>query len=179
MSADQFSFVPEHGTAFDRTTLDKQALPLACENAPDPDYYDPEFLFEDTWHNFNDYYPFFTLRDVDWQQQWDRYRPLVTSTTNEEALFNILKEMLSPIDDGHIFIRAETDSFVDDFSPGVNRGWGAKIAAILKDDADVDIDEANGEVLLTFLESVINYYGGDDVQFHFPEDKQAPIVWGH
>ncbi len=62
----------------------------------------PTQQFEHLWHNFNDYYSFFTLRGVDWQQQYTDFKPMVSDDMSQEALFNIFSDMLSPIDDGHI-----------------------------------------------------------------------------
>ncbi len=63
---------------------------------------DPERNFEALWGLFNDRYPFFDLRKVNWRKQYDIYRPKVTNATSDDELFDVLCEMLSPIDDGHI-----------------------------------------------------------------------------
>ena len=35
-------------------------------------------------------YPFFALRGVDWGRQFNVYRPRVTTTTNNDELFDVL-----------------------------------------------------------------------------------------
>ena len=68
---------------------------------------DPERNFEALWEIFNRRYPFFELRKVNWQSQYDVYRPKVTNATSDDELFDILCEMLSPIHDGHINLRTK------------------------------------------------------------------------
>jgi carboxyl-terminal processing protease len=68
---------------------------------------DPEKNFESLWKTFHNRYPFFELRNVDWNKQYDTYRPKVTSETSENELFDILCEMLDPLDDGHVELEAK------------------------------------------------------------------------
>jgi carboxyl-terminal processing protease len=68
---------------------------------------DPEANFEALWTTFNNRYPFFKLRNVDWKKQYDTYRPKVTSETSDDELFDILCRMLDPLDDGHVELEAK------------------------------------------------------------------------
>ena len=68
---------------------------------------DRERNFEALWKTFHERYPFFELRKVDWQKQYETYRPKVTPDTSEEELFDILCEMLDPLDDGHVELKAK------------------------------------------------------------------------
>ncbi len=70
----------------------------------------PEKNFEMLWKTFHNRYPFFELRNVDWKKQYDIYRPQVTSTTSDEELFDIICQMLAPLDDGHIELNAKIKS---------------------------------------------------------------------
>jgi C-terminal processing protease CtpA/Prc len=63
---------------------------------------DPEKNFEALWQTFHNRYPFFALRNVDWQKQYDTYRPTVTKKTSDGELFDFFCEMLDPLDDGHV-----------------------------------------------------------------------------
>jgi hypothetical protein len=63
---------------------------------------DPEKNFEELWETFRTRYPFFELRKVDWKQQYDTYRPKVTSSTSDDELFDIICQMLEPLNDGHV-----------------------------------------------------------------------------
>jgi peptidase S41-like protein/tricorn protease-like protein len=68
---------------------------------------DPELNFEELWRTFHNRYPFFKLRKVDWNKQYDRYRPKVTRETTDSELFDILCGMLDPLDDGHVELEAK------------------------------------------------------------------------
>jgi hypothetical protein len=68
---------------------------------------DPEKNFELLWKTFNDRYPFFELRNVDWKKQYDTYRPKVTDKTTDDELFDIFCQMLGPLNDGHVELEAE------------------------------------------------------------------------
>lgn len=73
-----------------------------------PKLSDPELNFEKLWNTFQNRYPFFELRNVDWEKQYDRYRPEVTPLTTDDELFDIFCEMLNPLDDGHVELKART-----------------------------------------------------------------------
>ena len=68
---------------------------------------DPEKNFEELWRTFHERYPFFELRKVDWNKQYDIYRPKVTPDTSDEELFDLLCQMLEPLNDGHVELEAK------------------------------------------------------------------------
>ncbi len=68
---------------------------------------DPEVNFEELWTTFHDRYPFFEVRGVDWQKQYDEFRPQVTQETTEDELFDIFCRMLEPLNDGHVKLKAK------------------------------------------------------------------------
>jgi len=68
---------------------------------------DPERNFEALWKTFHDRYPFFELRQVDWNRQYDTYRPKITRDTSNDKLFDIFCQMLDPLDDGHVELKAK------------------------------------------------------------------------
>jgi hypothetical protein len=68
---------------------------------------DPEKTFEFLWKIFHERYPFFELRNVDWGKQYDAYRPKVTNKTSDDELFDIFRQMLSPLNDGHVELVAK------------------------------------------------------------------------
>jgi CubicO group peptidase (beta-lactamase class C family) len=170
-----FSFLPSGEVELDRIYLDAQNLPAACENAPDPEGFDAEFVFQHIWHNFNDYYPFFTVRNVDWQQQWDTFRPQINSSTTQSQLFALVAEMLRPLDDGHVFLVAITDEIEAGFSPQSIKGWQANAIAAAKV-FGVDEDDAFAGFPKLITDNLENYYSSSD--FSSSDDGQAPLSWG-
>tara|TARA_B100001123_G_scaffold412978_1_gene510877 strand:+ start:4243 stop:5325 length:1083 start_codon:yes stop_codon:yes gene_type:complete len=78
---------------------------------------DPEANFEQLWQIFNKRYAFFKLRNVDWAQQYKIFRPKVTKDTTEKELFGIFCEMLAPLKDGHVNLKAKgADGFKGKFN---------------------------------------------------------------
>ena len=67
----------------------------------------PEKNFEVLWKTFHNRYPFFELRNVDWNKQYDTYRPKVTRKTSDDELFDIFCQMLDPLNDGHVELEAK------------------------------------------------------------------------
>lgn len=101
---------------------DRLETPLAvCENGGTPESNDPQLNFEIFWNTFNEQYAFFDLYGVDWQAQYDIYRPQVTADTTSDELFAILSAMIEPLDDGHVSLHSDTD----DFSPAPVPEWWA------------------------------------------------------
>jgi hypothetical protein len=80
---------------------------IARDHSQRPMTSDPEKNFEALWKTFHNRYPFFALRNVDWNKQYEIYRPQVTSATNDEELFDVLRRMLDPLDDGHVELKAK------------------------------------------------------------------------
>jgi len=62
----------------------------------------PEKNFEIFWNDINNTYPFFSYDHVDWQAVYNANRPLVNASTTDDELFEIFKNMLRPLLDGHI-----------------------------------------------------------------------------
>jgi carboxyl-terminal processing protease len=62
----------------------------------------PEALFEDLWTTFNTDYAGFEERGVDWNEQYQIYRPQVSDETSSEELKEIIKQMLRVLNDGHV-----------------------------------------------------------------------------
>ena len=92
------------------------SLPTACST---PIGVSAIELFEHTWHTFNEYYAFFVERNVDWLAQYDAVRPTIHDGMSDEALFAAISDLVSPIDDVHISIKAGDDVF----SPGSPKGF--------------------------------------------------------
>lgn len=110
------------------------ALPVACAN---PDGAQPAELFEHVWHTFNEYYGFFSERNVDWLAQHDAARDQVYRGMTEFELFSALQTLLAPIDDVHVSLVTSDDTT---FSPGEPKGFYQDFLAEFE--AQSQIDEA-------------------------------------
>ena len=103
--------------AFTQTYNKLDGLPSSCHVQNIIETSTPTLVFDHLWNTFNDYYAFFSERNVDWEQQRALYRPNVADDMSDEALFTLLSEMLDPLDDDHVALSAETDEFEVEFSP--------------------------------------------------------------
>ncbi|MCZ0991422.1 S41 family peptidase [Streptomyces diastatochromogenes] len=78
------------------------ALPADCTRAlPD----DPRTDFDVFWQTFEENYPFFAAKGVDWHTVRDRYRPQVHKDTTRQELFDIFSRMVRPLHDAHVAIQ--------------------------------------------------------------------------
>ncbi|MCB9224974.1 MAG: S41 family peptidase [Crocinitomicaceae bacterium] len=77
---------------------------------------DPEGVFEYFWKAFDTDYAIFQERNVNWQAQYDTYRPMVNANTTDDELFEIFKNMLSPLNDAHVKLIRPNDTL---FTPNI------------------------------------------------------------
>lgn len=78
------------------------ALPARCTRAlPD----DPRTAFDVFWRTFEENYPFFAAKGIDWHAVRDRYRPQVRRDTTRQELFTIFSRMVRPLYDAHVGVQ--------------------------------------------------------------------------
>ncbi|MCP6761147.1 MAG: S41 family peptidase [Fischerella sp. CENA71] len=78
--------------------------PLVCEQAVTNN---PQTNFEVFWKNFDENYPLFAMKKVNWFAVREKYRTQVTQKTTPEQLFKVLSSMIEPLRDAHTSIIAE------------------------------------------------------------------------
>ncbi|MFE4519326.1 S41 family peptidase [Kitasatospora sp. NPDC056783] len=80
-------------------SLDRLAAlpPLCAEPAPN----DPLAVFDRFWENFEENYPFFAAKGVDWHAVRDEKRPTITPATTVDQLQAVFVDMLRPLGDAH------------------------------------------------------------------------------
>src|SRR5690606_22770713 len=83
---------------FDRV----DALPPGCEDVGV--VADPEANFEALWHLFAENYAYFDVRGVDWDATYEAHRSQVGPETTAEELLSVLSQVLTPLDDGHVYV---------------------------------------------------------------------------
>ena len=75
--------------------------PNVCQNfTPNT----PITTFDAFWQTYAEHYPFFAMKNIDWQAVRAQYRPQINEQTTDEALFAILQEMITPLQDAHTWI---------------------------------------------------------------------------
>jgi hypothetical protein len=88
------------------------ALPfLSCEKqllAPDPPA-EPENVFEYLWEDVHKRYALFEVKGIDWVAVGDTFRARVHPGMGDQALFNVLSDMLYELRDGHVNLTSSFD----------------------------------------------------------------------
>ncbi|MGW6861296.1 S41 family peptidase [Streptomyces xanthophaeus] len=88
-------------------------LPGAC-TPPAPG--DPLASFDVFWQSFEENYPFFAAKGIDWHAVRDRYRPTVHEGTTPDELFAVFGKMVEPLHDAHVAVwdvDADSDGYPD------------------------------------------------------------------
>lgn len=88
-------------------------IPLAfflggCEKAIIPENSENFNLedFEVAWQTTKDHYPYFELKQVDWDILYDEYYPLAASSQGDE-IYTVLIDMFAHLEDGHMYLELE------------------------------------------------------------------------
>jgi carboxyl-terminal processing protease len=79
-------------------------------------------LFDQFSRLFEDNYPFFQLRGVDWEKQKRTYRPRINASTSDDELFSIFCQMIKPLGDGHVSVFGNNKGC----NAGENLAWESK-----------------------------------------------------
>lgn len=66
----------------------------------------PDAIFEDFWTSFHHNYGPFSERGVDWQAQYNHFRPLIHAHSTDDELHAVLTEMIATLNDGHVNLTA-------------------------------------------------------------------------
>ncbi|MFJ9632112.1 S41 family peptidase [Streptomyces sp. NPDC101175] len=93
------------GTAGDvghRKLVRVPALPTGCTR-PTPK--DPLTTFDVFWQSYEENYPFFAAKGIDWHAVRDEYRPQVRKDTTRAELFDIFSRMVRPLHDAHVAVQ--------------------------------------------------------------------------
>lgn len=70
---------------------------------------DPVTNFEYLWKTADEKYSFFEYKGIDWDEIYNSYGPQVNSGTDDYELFDVLKNMLNELKDGHVNLIAPFD----------------------------------------------------------------------
>ncbi|MEV1021234.1 S41 family peptidase [Streptomyces sp. NPDC050264] len=89
-------------------------LPASC-GRPMPAT--PVAAFDVFWQSFEENYPFFAAKDIDWHAVRDAYRPRVHAGTTRDELFTIFSEMVTPLYDAHVAV-VDGDRHFAEVRPG-------------------------------------------------------------
>lgn len=88
--------------------------------------------FEALWTIMDQNYCFFEYKDVDWNEVHDRYAVRITENMGNDALFEVLGEMLAEVKDGHVNLSASHnlarywkwfEDYPDNFDEKIQRNY--------------------------------------------------------
>lgn len=74
-----------------------------------------EKSFEVFWHTFNELYPFFEQRKINWSNLYDEYRLKINNQTSNEELAKIIRDMMNPLEDARAFLKSKETDTIDIF----------------------------------------------------------------
>ncbi|WP_323756526.1 S41 family peptidase [Roseivirga sp.] len=57
--------------------------------------------FEIFWNDFDKHYSLFTIRNINWGELYETYRPQINDNISDEELWNILSNLIEHLDDSH------------------------------------------------------------------------------
>ncbi|ADB29810.1 peptidase S41 [Kribbella flavida DSM 17836] len=93
--------------------LDK--LPVRCTQ---PGASGPLAVFDQFWAAYEENYPFFAAKGIDWKAVRAQYRPKVTRDMSDDALFAVLTAMIAPLGDAHTAVRTPAGRTFGGSRPG-------------------------------------------------------------
>lgn len=73
--------------------------------------------FDTLWTRFNDVYPSFAYKHVDWKAARERYRPRALRARSQDELVAVLLEMLAPLRDLHVWFVDPRGAVVPTYRP--------------------------------------------------------------
>lgn len=80
----------------------KMLLPSIEQNTPVNN-------FESMWKGYDQWYGMFETRHINWDSLYRVYRPQVRDDMSNQALYKLLSDLITPLDDIHAFLQPTTD----------------------------------------------------------------------
>ncbi|MFJ6137600.1 S41 family peptidase [Kitasatospora sp. NPDC092286] len=90
-------------------------LPALC-TTPAPG--DPLSVFDRFWETFEENYPFFAAKGIDWHAVRDQYRPQIGPQTTDDDLQRIFTAMMEPLHDAHTSLARDLHGVFFGLRPG-------------------------------------------------------------
>jgi RNA polymerase sigma-70 factor (ECF subfamily) len=73
--------------------------------------------FDALWEDMDRHYSYFDLKKVDWKALRQRYRTRAVAASGVAEFVDVLRDMLAPLHDGHVWIEGPGDRQVGTFRP--------------------------------------------------------------
>ena len=79
--------------------------------------------FESVWRRFDETYPYFEFKQIDWDAEHAQYAARAEAATSQEELVAVLVDMLAPLRDLHVDLIRPNGSQVPTYRPDVAMNW--------------------------------------------------------
>lgn len=96
---------------------------VACTSSPTEPPASLIGRFDAVWARFDDEYPYFTYKQVNWDSLRSVFRPRAAAATSQAALADILVEMLTPLRDVHVRLIRADGSSLPTYQPEGRKNW--------------------------------------------------------
>ena len=73
--------------------------------------------FDAFWSAYDQTYPYFEYKAVDWNAARDRYRAAAVAAPTTDSLVQVLRAMVAPLNDGHIAFISPSGTFLQAYTP--------------------------------------------------------------
>ncbi len=62
-------------------------------------------MFDSLWKDYNETYALFDVREINWNEQYTNCRPQVNDEMTDQEFFQVLKNLLYPLKDAHVYVK--------------------------------------------------------------------------
>ncbi|MGW2770790.1 S41 family peptidase [Streptomyces sp. NPDC001275] len=145
------AFLHADGSVGNRNLRRIPTLPDACAR---PMAEDPRTTFDVFWQTFEENYPFFASKGIDWYKVRDQYRPQVHTGTTRDELYAVFSEMVEPLYDAHVVVQ-DGNRIFSQVRPGTVVPTGELDAKVKKFIVERDLRDARN--LQDFANGRITY----------------------
>lgn len=123
--------------------LGRQASNSATEN------------FEALWKDYDAHYGTFITKNIDWQETYNQFRPMVYDGMPDSSLFSVMKNLLDVLDDNHVFLKPLASTGLPWYKGGIL--------------GRVQVQDYNKDVAESYLIQKLSY--GDAIDYGFLQNN--------
>ena len=156
-------------------TLDKiPEIPSQCAQHSLTQQATPSEVFEHFAQSYSDYYSFFEERGIDWQAQVSNARASLHDDISDEALFDLLSDMISTLDDGHVQLQGNGQTY----RPAQLKGANAIVEeAFLQQDSFDDLQTFADDLSQKYWQIIADMLDEGSVRA-FDGALPNRVIWG-